>query len=104
MRLRIKPKHEKYIRLVAGLILLALGAIFMLIPFIPLGYIFLIASLFLLATYIPPLNRIINKIRTKDENDRVGKVEKKVSEGEKIVSKKIVEEEEKGNNSFRNSS
>ncbi len=95
MRLKIKPEHKKYIRLVAGLILLVSGAIFMLIPFIPLGYIFLIASLFLLASYIPPLNRIIDKIRTKDEKDRVGKVEKKIYDGEKIVSENIVDEDEK---------
>lgn len=94
MSLRIKPEHKKYIRLVAGLILLVLGAVFMLIPFIPLGYAFLIASLFLLASYIPPLSRIIEKIRSKDEKNRVGKVEKKINDGEKIVSKKIVDEEQ----------
>ena len=95
MKFRIKQKHKKYIRLTAGLILLVSGAVFMLIPFIPLGYIFLIASLFLLASYIPPLNRIIDKIRTKDEKDRVGKVEKKIYDGEKIVSENIVDEDDK---------
>lgn len=98
MRLKIKSEHKKYIRLVAGLILLILGSLFMLIPFIPLGYIFLIASLFLLASYIPPLNRVIEKIRSKDEKDRVGKVEKKIIEGEKLVDEKLVDKEDVGGN------
>lgn len=96
MSFKIKPEHKKYIRLVAGLILLILGSLFMFIPFIPLGYIFLVASLFLLATYIPPLNWIIEKIRTKDEKDRVGKVEKKIIDGEKFVDEKLVDEEGDG--------
>lgn len=95
MNLKIKPEHEKYIRLVAGLILLVLGAVFMLIPFIPLGYIFLIASLFLLASYIPALNRIIEKMRRKDKKAKVDKVEKKIQDGEKIVSNKLINEKEK---------
>jgi uncharacterized membrane protein HdeD (DUF308 family) len=98
MRLKIKSENKKYIRLFAGLILLVLGAVFMLVPFIPLGYIFLIASLFLLATYIPPLNRIIEKIRTKDEKDRVGKVEKRISYGEEYVNKVLIDEEEEEKN------
>jgi uncharacterized membrane protein YbaN (DUF454 family) len=92
MGLKIKPEHKKYIRLVAGLILLVLGSVFMLIPFIPLGYIFLIASLFLLATYIPPLKDIINKIKSNDEKGRVSQVEKKISEGEKFVNDKLLDE------------
>jgi hypothetical protein len=98
MSLKIKSEHKKYIRLVAGFILLILGSIFMLIPFIPLGYILLIASLFLLASYIPPLNRIMNNIRTKDKKDRVEKVEKKISEGEKYVNKVLADEEVEENN------
>lgn len=98
MSFRIKPEHRKFIRLVAGLILIVLGAVFMLIPFIPLGYAFLIASLFLLASYIPPLNKLIEKIRSKDDKGRVVKVEKKINEGEKLVSKKLVGEESNENN------
>ncbi|WP_372947514.1 hypothetical protein [Mariniphaga sp.] len=98
MSLKINSEHKKYIRLVAGLILLILGSFFMFIPFIPLGYIFLIASLFLLATYFPPLNWIIEKIRTKDEKDRIGKVEKKIIEGEKFVDEKLVSDEDAGGN------
>lgn len=97
MSIKIKPEHKKYIRLVAGLILLILGAVFMLIPFIPLGYALLIASLFLLASYIPPLNKLIEKIRSKDDKGRVVKVEKKINDGEKLVSKKLVDEDSQEN-------
>lgn len=97
MSIKIKPEHKKYIRLVVGLILLILGSIFMLVPFIPLGYVFLIASFFLLASYFPPLNNLIEKIRSKDDKDRVGKVEKKINDGEEIISKKIVADDEEKN-------
>ena len=43
----IKPEHKKYIRLVAGIVILVFGGVFMLVPFIPLGYIFVFAGLFL---------------------------------------------------------
>jgi len=72
--------------------------IFILILFIPPGYIYLVASLFLLATYIPPLYRVIEKLRTKDEKDRVGKVEKKIVEGEKLVDEKLVDKKDVGGN------
>lgn len=98
MSFKIKPQHKKYIRLIMGLILLILGSIFMLIPFIPLGYAFLIASLFLLAYYIPPLHKFINKLRSRDKKDRVKKVEKKINEGEKLVSKKMTDDDDENNN------
>jgi len=94
MSIKIKPKHKKYIRLVVGIILLILGGIFMLVPFIPLGYVFLIASLFLLASYFPPLKKLIDKIRSKDDKDRVEKVEGKVNDGEEIISNKIVADDD----------
>ncbi|MFW5773101.1 MAG: hypothetical protein ACOCWD_00320 [Tangfeifania sp.] len=93
MSIKIKPKNKKYIRLVAGIIVLILGAVFMLVPFIPLGYIFIIAGLLLLASYIPPLNKLLNKIRSKDDKNRVGEVEEKLDDGEEVVSQKIVEGE-----------
>lgn len=68
--------------------------IFILILFIPPGYIYLVASLFLLASYILPLYRVIEKLRTKDEKDRVGKVEKKIVEGEKLVDEKLVDKKD----------
>jgi len=103
MSIKIKPKHKKHIRLVAGIIILIFGAVFMLVPFIPLGYIFIIAGLFLLASYIPALNKVIEKIRSKDDKNRVEKVEKKIDDGEKIVSNKIVDDDdEKKDNKSKN--
>lgn len=91
---KIKPKNKKYVRMVAAIIILVFGAVFMLVPFIPLGYIFVFAGLFLLASYIPPLNKVLNKIRKKDKKGRVDKVEEKIDEGEKIVDEKMVKDEE----------
>jgi uncharacterized membrane protein HdeD (DUF308 family) len=95
MNLKIKPEHKKYIRLVAGIIIVIFGAVFMMVPFIPLGYVFLIAGLMLLTSYIPPLKRLIEKFREKDDKNRVEKVEKKINDGEKIISERIVGEEGK---------
>lgn len=93
MSLKILPKNKKYIRLVAGIIILIFGAVFMQVPFIPLGYVFIIAGLLLLSSYIPPLERLIDKIRKKDDKNRVENVEKKLDDGEDAVSEKIVEGE-----------
>ncbi len=91
---KIKPKHKEYIRLVAGIIILILGLIFMLVPFIPLGYVFLIAGLFLLSYKIPFFRKIIDKIKRKDKKGRVEKVEKKIDEGEKVVDEKLVDKDQ----------
>jgi hypothetical protein len=80
---------------VAGIIIVIFGAVFMMVPFIPLGYVFLIAGLMLLTSYIPPLKRLIEKFREKDDKNRVEKVEKKINDGEKIISERIVGEEGK---------
>lgn len=89
----IKPEHKKYIRLVAGIIAVLLGGVFMLIPFIPLGYVLLFAGLFLLAHYIPFLRKLVDKLKKKDHKGRVEKVEKKIEEGEEIVNQKLVDDE-----------
>lgn len=96
---KIKPEHKKYVRLLAGIIILVLGAVFMVVPFIPLGYAFLFAGLFLLASYIPALNKLLDKIRKKDNKGRVEKVEQKIDEGEKIVDEKMVDDGEKNHTS-----
>ncbi len=96
---KIKTEHKKYVRLVAAIIILAFGAVFMVVPFIPLGYVFLIAGLFLLASYIPPLNKFLDKIRKKDKKGRVEKVEQKIDEGEKKMEEKMVDDEENSHTS-----
>lgn len=93
--IKIKPENKKYIRLVAGIIILLLGGVFMLVPFIPLGYAFIFAGLFLLASYIPFLNKIIAKLKKKDKKGLVKKVEKKIDEAEKEIDDKLVEDPDK---------
>ena len=97
--IKIKPEHTKYIRLATGLIILILGIVFMMFPFIPLGYLFVIAGLFLLAYQIPVLYKLINKIKHKDKKGRVEKVEKKINEKEEKLNQKIVIREEEPQNS-----
>ncbi len=91
--MKIKSKYKKYIRPVAGLIILVLGVVFMMIPFIPLGYIFLVGGLFLLAYEIPALKKVLDKIKARDSKGRVEKVEQKVKDGEQSVEDKLVEDE-----------
>lgn len=93
--IKIKPENKKYIRLVAGIIILLLGGVFMLVPFIPLGYAFIFAGLFLLASYIPFLNKVIAKLKKKDKKGLVKKVEKKIDEAEKEIDDKLVEDPDK---------
>ena len=94
---KIKPGHKKYIRPVAGAIILLLGLIFMVVPFIPLGYIFLFGGLFLLSTEIPLFKKWLGKAKSKDKKDRIEKVEKKVEKQEEKISRKIVVGEDENN-------
>jgi hypothetical protein len=96
---KIKPKHKKYIRPVIGIIILVLGGIFMVVPFIPLGYIFLFGGLFLLSTKIPLFKKWLDKAKAKDDKGRIEKVEKKVDEKEEQLSDKIVMTEKERDNS-----
>lgn len=73
---------KKYVRLVLGIILLALGIGFMVIPFIPIGYIFIFVALFFLATYIPPLSRFLDYLKEKDKSGRLDEVEHKLEDFE----------------------
>lgn len=100
--IKIKPKHKKYLRPVVGSIILLLGAVFMVVPFIPLGYIFLFGGLFLLSTEIPLFKKWLNKAKSKDDKNRIDKVEEKVDKKEKQVSEKIVKPEEEKNSSENN--
>jgi hypothetical protein len=88
---KIKPEHKKYIRTVVGIIILILGGVFMVVPFIPLGYIFLFGGLFLLSTKIPIFKKWLDKAKSKDKKGKIEKVEKIVDEKEEQLSEKIVE-------------
>lgn len=91
---KIKPEHKKYLRPVAGGFILLLGIVFMVVPFIPLGYIFLFGGLFLLSTEIPIFKKWLDKAKSKDKKNRIEKVEKKVDEKEEQISEKIVKSED----------
>lgn len=71
-------KRVKTIRLVAAIVSLVLGSVFMLIPFIPLGYILLFVGVYLLIPFIPKLDKLNEKIKKKDKSDRLDKTEDKV--------------------------
>jgi len=80
-------KLIKYIRIGLAVLLLALGAVFMLIPVIPLGYILLFAGLFLLVPYIPFLNKWLSFLKKKDHKNRINKAEEKINKVEdKIIT------------------
>ena len=85
---KIKPEHKKHVRTVVGIIILILGGIFMVVPFIPLGYIFLFGGLFLLSTKVPIFKKWLEKAKSKDKK---GKIEKMVDEKEEQLTEKIVE-------------
>lgn len=90
-------EEPRYIRPVAGALILLAGLVFMLIPFIPLGYIMLLGGLFLLAPYIPGAKKIINTLKKKDKQNRVDKAEKIVTNEEKKISDKIKNVKSKNN-------
>lgn len=90
---KISSKYKKYIRLGIGILILALGLVFMLFPFIPLGYVFVIAGVFLLAFEIPPLKKLVNKIKEKDDKGRVEKVEQEIERGDQYISKRFVKDD-----------
>jgi len=91
-------KQKKYFRLIAGIIILVLGIVFMLFPFIPLGYLFVIAGVLLLAYEIPFLQKPLNKIKRKDKKGRVQKVEEKINKSEEVLENMVIEPEKKDEN------
>lgn len=80
---------RKYIRLILGVILMILGIAFMLIPFIPIGYLVIFVALFFLATYFPGLNNLLNKLRERDTKGRIDRIEEKIVQFEEWLSRKL---------------
>ena len=91
--IKISSKYKKYLRLGIGILVLCLGLVFMLFPFIPLGYVFVIAGIFLLAFEIPPLKKLLNKIKEKDDKGRVEKVENQIDKGDQYISERFVKDD-----------
>lgn len=81
-----KSKIKANIQYIIGGIVLLFGALFMFIPFIPLGYVFLGVGAFLLSPAIPALKRLIKFVEKKDPSDKIKKMEEKTDE---IIKEKI---------------
>jgi hypothetical protein len=77
--MKFNPFRFPYSRVIYGVVLFILGCAFALLPMIPLGYVFLFASFFLLAKKIPIFNKVIVYFKKKDEKGRLVKVEKKIN-------------------------
>jgi uncharacterized membrane protein YbaN (DUF454 family) len=73
------PFKFQYSRIVYGFIFLILGIVFSLLPMIPLGYVFLFASLLLLAKKVPALNKWIRWLKMKDKSGSLKKVELQIN-------------------------
>ena len=78
------------------MILLA-GIVFMLIPFIPIGYILIITGAFFLAPSVPFIGRMLDKLKKKDKKNRVEKAEHKFDKIEGKIDRTLVGEEDTGN-------
>jgi uncharacterized membrane protein YbaN (DUF454 family) len=81
-------KIKKNLRLITGITILVLGIAFMVVPFIPLGYIFLFIGAFLLANKIPFLRKFMKWLKRKDDTGKLDKAEEKVNKVFKKDDKK----------------
>lgn len=71
-----------YLRLILGILAFLFGAVFMFIPFIPLGYILIFIAVLFLSTYIPPLKRLLQKLKEKDKKGIIEKYDHKMDDME----------------------
>ena len=85
----IKKKHIKYLRPVIGGIALLLGVAFMLVPFIPLGYVLLFAALILLVPYVPFLRKWKSELQEKDHKNIYEKVESRIQTLEQRMTDRV---------------
>ena len=88
----LNPKVKKYIRPVIAILTLILGGVFMLIPFIPLGYVLIFVGLFLLTPYSPKLKKWIQKLKKNDDKHVIEDAEKKVEESEEKINTWLTED------------
>ncbi len=87
--MRLTPKQISYLWSVVGTVVLLIGLVSMLLPFLPLGYIFTLGGLLILSSRIPVLRRFLRRLEKKDKKGRVKKVNVKVSETEQKIERKI---------------
>jgi hypothetical protein len=79
-----------YIRWTAGLILLVLGIAFLFIPFIPLGYIMLLASIVVVGPQLPYYDKAIDWLAKKDKSNKVRILERKLRMLENKMENRII--------------
>ncbi len=89
------PRHKKYIRPVIGIFILLLGSVFLLIPFIPLGYILLIIGALYLAPIFPFMRRIISKIKKWDHKNRVKIAEQNMNKVQEKIDDILIDDDKK---------
>jgi putative Mn2+ efflux pump MntP len=77
---KLKKFVKNNLRYIAGALIILLGLVFMMIPFIPLGYILLAVGAFLYTPLIPPLKKFVKFLEKKDDSNKVEKAEEKVDE------------------------
>lgn len=81
--------YKSYIRWAAGIFAFVIGVVFMLIPFIPIGYLFIIFSVFILAPKIPFLKKWVHWLKEKDKRGNINKVESWINQFELWLSNKF---------------
>ena len=77
-----------------GILVLIAGLVFMLIPFIPLGYILVLAGALFLAPVIPPVGRLMNKLKRTDRKNRIGKAEQEMNKVEEVVDEMLIKKKQ----------
>ncbi len=99
MDIYISMNIRKHLRLIAGIIAMIIGIVFFAVPIIPvLGIAGLFAGAFLLAPYIPILNRFKEWLKKKDSSGKTDKTEEKMNElEEKYGAKEEDDEQEESN-------
>jgi len=90
---------RKHLRLIAGIFALIIGVTFSIVPVIPvLGIAGLFIGAFLLAPYIPILNKFKNWLKKKDSHGHTEKTEEKLNELEKQYGEQDGEESQEQEN------
>jgi uncharacterized membrane protein YbaN (DUF454 family) len=80
---------KKYIRLILGILTALFGIVFLFIPFLPFGYLFLFISAFFLSSYIPFMKKFKNFLSKKDKKGYIKRIEEKIRQFENWIDKKI---------------
>lgn len=82
-------RRMKIIRIIFGSLIFLLGVVFMFLPFIPLGYLFIFIGLFFLSPIIPHIRKLLNLIERKDKKGRIRKARDKSDWFEKRIDEDI---------------